>query len=111
MLRLFAVLALMTFSLPASGPYSPTRIDPRRDQLYDQGKAVYWGDVKVGAGSTCGECHVKHKSLSRKNLEKVKFNLETRVNECVHSATRVDGNLQDEQMKALLHYLAKRYGL
>ena len=109
--RPVAVLLLTTFIAWASGPYTPPKIDPQRDELYNSGKAMFWGEVKLGSGISCGECHSKQDALSRARLQKVRFDLEGKIKACVGSADRVHGTLDAKQLEALVHYLAKRYHL
>lgn len=105
------ILLLMSAALDASGPYSPVRVDPRRDEVYNAGKALYLGDVKLGSGTSCASCHTKQEALNHARLQKVKYNLETRIANCVKVPDRVNGSIENNQMEALVRYLAKRYGL
>ena len=116
--RTLAMSLLLTAAtgLRASGPYSPPRIlQPeritQRDELYETGKAIYWGQVKVGQGSTCADCHASKESLNRARLVKIKSDLEKKINNCVHLPDRTNGAVEDKQMEALVHYLAKRFRL
>ena len=95
----------------ASGPYSPPHIDPQRDELYNTGKSIYWGETKLGTGSACSDCHAKKDILSRERLVKVKFDLQNKVTNCVVQPDRVHGAVEGKQLDALVHYLAKRYRL
>jgi mono/diheme cytochrome c family protein len=105
------LLMLLATGTQASGPYSPTRVDPKRDEVYNAGKALFFGDTKLGNGNSCAECHTKKDALNRARLERIKYNLQTRINECVRTPERVNGAIEEKQMEALVHYLAKRYGL
>jgi hypothetical protein len=113
MSRVFAVpiLLLISTAANASGPYSPVRVDPRRDEVYNVGRAIFVGDVKLGSGTSCASCHAKKEPLNRARLEKVKFSLETHISNCVQVPDRVNGSIESTQMEALVRYLAKRYGL
>ncbi|HYZ86082.1 MAG TPA: hypothetical protein VE621_16855 [Bryobacteraceae bacterium] len=111
-----AVLLAFTTPLFPSGPYTPIRVQPKRealvqDERYNAGKSIFWGDTKVGAGKTCASCHSKTVNLQRAQLLKVKENLQWHISRCVASPERVNGALQPEQMDALAHFLAKRYRL
>ena len=106
-----AFLITTTVALWGSGPYSPPHIDPDRDQLYNTGKAIFWGDTKLGTGVSCGECHAKKDALSKTRLVKVKFDLQNRISNCVVSPDRTHGAVDGQQMEALVHYLAKRFRL
>jgi hypothetical protein len=115
-LAMSLLLAAAT-GLRASGPYSPPRIltplrdAQERDELYESGKAIYWGQVKVGQGSTCADCHASKEVLNRGRLLKVKPDLEKKINNCVHLPERTNGTVESKQMEALVHYLAKRFRL
>jgi hypothetical protein len=102
---------LCALVLRASGPYSPPHVNPQRDDLYNSGKAIYWGDLKIGKGASCAECHSEKDALSRLRLAKVKYNLETRIENCVRLQDRTNGSIEGKQMEALVHYLAKRFRL
>jgi hypothetical protein len=113
MFRAFVIpiLVITSSALYASGPYSPVTVGPQRDEAYNIGKAIYLGDVKLGSGSSCAECHTKKEALNRKRLSKVKYSLESRISNCVQIPDRVHGTIESNQMGALVRYLAKRYGL
>jgi len=104
-------ILLTVSALSASGPYTPPRIDPQRDELYNTGKAIYWGEVKLGTGTSCGECHSKKDILNRSRLQKIRFDLQNKISTCVGAADRVHGSADQKQLEALVHYLAKRYHL
>jgi hypothetical protein len=113
-----SLLIVSATGLRASGPYSPTlvRVNHRqqqqdRDDLYEAGKAIYWGQVKVGQGSSCADCHASKESLNRGRLAKIKPDLQNKINNCVHLPDRTNGAVEDKQMEALVHYLAKRFRL
>jgi hypothetical protein len=112
LVRLLAVLLIVTapLAIRASGPYSPPRVDPHRDDVYDEGKNLFWNSA-AGQKVSCASCHTGKDSLSRARLAKVKYNLETRVGECAMSPDRANSKFDDKQMEALVHYLAKRYRL
>lgn len=109
--RILLVLLLAMFAALASGPYTPPKIDPQRDEMYNTGKAIFWGEVKLGSGMTCGECHAKKDTLTRSRLQKIRFDLQGKISNCVGASDRVHGNVDSKQMEALVHYLAKRYRL
>lgn len=109
--RILLFLLLAACAALASGPYTPPRVDPQRDELYNTGKAIFWGEVKLGTGMSCGECHSKKDVLNRSRLQKIRFDLQGKISNCVGATDRVHGNLDSKQMEALVHYLAKRYRL
>ena len=109
--RFLLVLLLASYAALASGPYTPPKIDPQRDELYNTGKAIFWGEVKLGSGMSCGECHAKQDVLNRSRLQKVRFDLQSKISNCVGATDRVHGSVDAKQMEALVHYLAKRYRL
>ena len=113
MLKRFSALIALAIAMPlmASGPYSPVRVDLQRDEVYNEGKALYWGSVKVGTGSTCNSCHAGASSLSRAKLAKVRYNLEGKVRTCITAPDRTNGTAAGTQIEALVHYLAKRFRL
>ena len=110
--RLLAVLFLVAapFAMQASGPYSPPRVDPHRDDTYNEGKNLFW-NAAAGQKASCASCHSGKDSLNRNRLAKVKYNLENRISECVNHPDRSNAKFDDKQMEALVHYLAKRYRL
>jgi len=105
------LLASCLTPLTASGPYSPPRINMRRDETYERGKALFAGDIKVGVGKTCEACHSRDTALTRKRLRSVKFNLQQRIETCIRTPDRTNGSIQGQDMEALVYYIAKRYGL
>lgn len=111
--RLLAATVLLTASvvLYASGPYSPPRATPQRDDMYNDGKNVFWGGAIAGQKTSCAGCHTGKESLNKSKLAKVKYNLESRINVCLKDPDRVNGTMDDKQMEALVHYLAKRFRL
>jgi hypothetical protein len=113
MLKRFSALIAFVIAMPlmASGPYSPVRVDLQRDEVYNEGKALYSGAMKVGTGSSCNSCHSGASSLSRGKLAKIKFNLEGKVRNCMTAPDRANGSAAENQLEALVHYLAKRYRL
>ncbi len=112
LVRLLAVLLTVTapLAIRASGPYSPPRVDPHRDDMYNEGKNLFWNSA-AGQKASCASCHSGKDSLNRARLAKVKYNLENRISECVMHPDRVNTKFDDKQMEALVHYLAKRYRL
>jgi hypothetical protein len=44
-------------------------------------------------------------------LAKIKYNLENRISECAANPDRANFKVDDKQVEALVHYLAKRYRL
>lgn len=111
--RAFAAVLFTAMSMPASGPYTPVRVAPQqqRDDLYDIGKALFLGDVRIGSGTSCAGCHNRNEALSRKRLQGVKFQLESKINDCVQFPDRINGTADSKQKEALAYYLAKRYGI
>jgi len=111
--RILAATVLLTASvvLYASGPYSPPRATPQRDDMYNEGKNVFWGGAIAGQKTSCAGCHAGKDSLSKSKLSKVKYNLESRINVCLKDPERVNGTMDEKQMEALVHYLAKRFRL
>jgi hypothetical protein len=105
------LLAAVTLPLAASGPYSPPRISMRRDETYERGKALFAGDIKVGSGKTCENCHSRDSALTKKKLQSVKFTLQQRIEACIRTPERVNGSVKGQDMEALVYYIAKRYGL
>src|SRR4051794_25164034 len=106
-----SLLLILATGLRASGPYSPTRVDHQRDELYEAGKAIYWGQTKIGQGSTCADCHASKDTLNRARLAKIRQDLQGRVTNCVRLPDRTNGSIEDKQLEALVHYLAKRFHL
>ena len=49
--------------------------------------------------------------MNKSKLAKVKYNLECRINVCLEDPNRVNGTMDEKQMEALVHYLAKRFRL
>lgn len=98
-------------STQASGPYSPVRVAFERDEVYSEGRSIYWGDVKVGNGKDCGTCHSRSELLNRPRLQRVKSDLAGKIRNCVSATERVNGTVDGKQMEALVHYLAKRFRL
>ena len=111
--HIFAATLLLAVSgvLHASGPYSPPRVSPQRDDMYNDGKNVFWGGAVAGQKASCAGCHSGKDSLNRSKLVKVKYNLESRINVCLKDPNRVNGSMDEKQMEALVHYLAKRFRL
>jgi hypothetical protein len=111
--KTLALLFLAAYLMPltASGPYSPPRINMRRDETYERGKALFAGDIKVGAGKTCEACHSHDAALTKKKLQSVKFNLQQRIETCIRTPERTNGSIKGQVMEALVYYIAKRYGL
>ena len=112
-LRITAAILLLAVTgvINASGPYSPPRAIPQRDDMYNDGKNVFWGAAIAGQKASCASCHTGKESLNRDKLSKVKYNLESRINICLKDPNRVNGTMDDKQMGALVHYLAKRFRL
>ena len=104
------LLATVPLAIQASGPYSPPRIDPHRDDTYNEGKNLFWNSV-AGQKASCASCHAGKESLNRARLAKIKYNLENRISECAAHPDRANSKFDDKQMEALVHYLAKRYRL
>ena len=113
MLKRFSALIAIAIAIPlmASGPYSPVRLDLKRDEVYNSGKALYWGSAKLGAGSSCASCHSGASSLNRGRLQKAQPNLEGKVKACITAPDRVNGSGDSEHVESLVHYLAKRFRL
>jgi hypothetical protein len=106
-----ALLLAVSGAVYASGPYSPPRVTPQRDDVYNEGKNVFWGGSITGQKASCASCHSGKEPLNRSKLAKVKYNLESRINVCLKDPTRVNGTMDEKQMEALVHYLAKRFRL
>jgi hypothetical protein len=111
--RTLAAVLLLAVSavLYASGPYSPPRATPQRDDMYNEGKNVFWGGAIAGQKMSCAGCHSGKDSLNRAKLTKVKYNLESQINVCLKDPKRANGTMDNQQMEALVHYLAKRFRL
>jgi hypothetical protein len=117
MLRLLiAALLFVAMPLAASGPYTPIRVGPQRevpiDPRYSAGKAIFWGDSKVGSGGSCASCHEKGQPFRRANLLKLRGDaLPWQIDRCTKAPERVNGSLLPEQSEAITYYLKKRYRL
>lgn len=103
--------AFLSLPVVASGPYSPPlRIVVRLDTQYERGKALYV-DGKLGSGKSCSSCHVDANAISKKKLASLNVALKEQVGICVRKADRVNGAIGPEDLEALAHFVAKRYGL
>src|SRR3977135_2914964 len=107
----FLVLGTLAAPLPGSGPYSPVRVVVQRDERYEKGRALFVGELKLGAGADCVGCHTKDVPLNHKKLQAVRYDLSRKVEDCVHYPDRVNGSAKPEDTEALVYYLAKRYRL
>ena len=112
MKKAFAFLFFGTLAapLPGSGPYSPVRVVVQRDERYEKGRALFVGELKLGAAD-CAGCHTKDNPLNHKKLEAIRYDLSRKVEDCVHYPDRVNGSAKPEETEALVYYLAKRYKL
>jgi len=99
----------------ASGPYMPGRIEPRAkdDLVYRLGQAVYSGEMKLGAGQSCANCHRGGLALKKDALREISAQdkLEPQINKCVTQTDRVNGSIDKSQMNAVVRFLSKRYKL
>jgi hypothetical protein len=107
----FVVLAMLAIPLIGSGPYSPVRVAGLRDDRYEKGRSLFVGELKLGTGTNCAGCHLKNVPLDRKKLQAAHSDLQRRVLDCVHNPDRVNGSIEQQDMEALVYYLAKRYRL
>lgn len=98
-----------------SGPYMPPRAEPTRieDFVYRMGQAVYSGDLKLGSGQTCSNCHRGGQSLKKNSLREISAQdkLQSQIEKCVTQPDRVNGAIDNTQMQALVRFLSKRYKL
>ena len=113
MKKTFAFLVLVALAAPltGSGPYSPVRVIMQRDDRYERGRALFVGEVKLGAGATCAGCHTKDTPFNRQKLQTVRFDLQRHVEDCIRFPDRVNGSAGPDDMEALVYYIAKRYHL
>ena len=99
----------------ASGPYMPTRVEPRGkdDLVYRVGQAVYSGEMKLGEGQSCANCHRGGLSLKKGPLREItaQEKLEPQIYKCVTQADRVNGSIDKSQMNSVVRFLSKRYKL
>jgi hypothetical protein len=98
-----------------SGPYVPPRAAPKRteDLVYRIGQAVYSGEMKLGAGQSCANCHRGALALKKKPLKEMSAQdkLKPQIFKCVTQLDRVNGAIDNSQMEAVVRFLSKRYKL
>jgi len=99
----------------ASGPYLPSRVEPKQadDLVYRVGQAVYSGELKLGGGQSCANCHKGSLALKKGSLKEISAQdkLEPQIYKCVTESDRVNGTIDKSQMNAVVRFLSKRYKL
>src|SRR5215470_10728952 len=100
------LLGAFHVAILGSGPYMPTRAEPRRneDLVYRMGQAVYSGDLKIGSGQSCSSCHRGVQALKKNSLKEMSAQdkLQSQIYKCVTQLDRVNGTIDNTQMQALL---------
>jgi mono/diheme cytochrome c family protein len=98
-----------------SGPYVPPRVEPKRteDLVYRIGQAVYSGEMKLGAGQSCANCHRGALAFKKGPLKEMSAQdkLKPQIFKCVTQMDRVNGAIDNSQMEAVVRFLSKRYKL
>ncbi len=109
---LLSLTLLLAAQALGSGSYLPNRADPyAHDTEYDLGKAIFVGDVSLGSGRSCAECHNGSNSLKSGSLRKMSLRINTQIQKCVTEPDRGNGSIDDTQMEALRRFLFRRYRL
>ena len=76
--------------------------------MYNLGKALFAGDLRVGTGPPCASCHAGAQALRRDSLRRIKDSLGDYVARCSSQKDRGDSKLDKKQMEGLLTFIKKR---
>ena len=98
-----------------SGPYVPPRMGPKwaEDLVYRVGQALYSGEMKLGNGQSCANCHRGVLAFKKDALKEMsdQDKIKPQIVKCVTQLDRVNGAIDNSQMDAVVRFLSKRYKL
>jgi hypothetical protein len=102
------LLCAFASGMLASGAYWPVHVTPQDESIYNLGKALFAGDIRVGSGPSCASCHMGAQTLKRDSLRRLGDELDEYVARCVARKDRANGKLDKKQMEGLLTFIRKR---